>query len=297
MTQNEQTDRWIKCVSTHGNIRGVAIQATHLVQSISELHQLSEIGAKGLGESIIGGLLISSFCKGGERINLNVRGSGHYQQALVDAYPNGTVRAYLSERPSEEILKGKKQDSGPWGSGLISVLRTKDGESKQPYIGTVPMITGHLAKDLSFYWVQSEQIPSAVGLVTQVQNGRVVSAGGFLVQAMPGATSAEIATIESHIHELHGLPGELIQNSDPIHLLSKIFQSTAFIIVEEKPLKFVCNCSWDRVERALTLVGPQELKAMLAEDHQATVKCDFCTKEYLVDAAKLEQMISSAEGN
>lgn len=297
-------DKWIKCISTHGNIRGIAIEATGVVRAAVQLHGLTGLAAQGLGEAMIGGMLIGSHCKGGERVNLNIRGSGLFKQALVDAYPDGTVRGYVIERVSTEDLLAA--GNGPWGEGLLSVLRTKEGEKREPYIGTVPLVTGWLAKDLSFYWAQSEQIPSAVGLITNISAaGEVTSAGGFLIQALPGASPAEVRSIESHINDLHTLAESASRpvnagsgrHLDPMNILSRIFQSTAFIVVEEKPLKFSCNCSWERVERALVLVGVQELRSMLKEDSKATVSCDFCTKEYLVDAENLERLIGAASGN
>lgn len=290
-------DRWVKIISTQGNIRGVAVQATDLVRSTAELHGLKGMGARGLGEAMVGGLLIASYCKMEERINLNIRGSGFYRQALVDAYPNGTVRGYLTERdavPYDDTHYSAEK--GPWGEGLLSILRTKTTETKQPYIGTVPLITGHIAKDLTFYWVQSEQIPSSVGIVVDLKGDRVASAGGFLVQVLPGASPAEVNSIEQRIQEFETLAQDIGENGDPLLLLSRIFQSSAFIVVEERALEFKCNCSWERVERALTLVGVKELKAMLKEDNRAEVKCDFCTKAYEVDASALERLIATAEG-
>lgn len=290
--------QWTKCISTHGNLRGVAIQATDLVQRMAEIHDAQGIAARGLGESVIAGLLLASYCKAGERVNLNIQGSGHYQQALVDAYPDGSVRGYVIERSEEQIAK-EVRSLGPWGDGLMSVLRTKGGEEgKQPYIGTVPLLTGHLAKDLTFYWAQSEQIPSAVGIVVDISpdGKRIASAGGFLIQAMPGASPAEIRAIEDHINHLQSLAKSLAENADPIGLLSQIFQSTAFVVVEEKPLEFRCSCSWERVERALALVGSAELRSMLTEDNHAIVRCDFCATEYRVGAEQLEDMIARTGG-
>jgi molecular chaperone Hsp33 len=256
------------------------------------------LAARGLGESLVGALLISSFCKQGERVNLNIQGSGFIRQALVDAYPDGTVRGYVIDRPEDQQPERDPATEGPWGAGLLSVLRTKvTEEHKQPYIGTVPLVTGHLAKDLTFYWAQSEQIPSAVGLIVNLDDkGDVTAAGGFLIQALPGASPAEVRTIEGHINHMESLAEQLATEENPLHILSKIFQSTAFIIVEERPLEFKCSCSWERVRRALTLVGPAELQAMLAQDHHATVRCDFCTKEYQVDAAGLEKLIQETNG-
>jgi molecular chaperone Hsp33 len=285
------TDRWVKCISTQGNIRGVAIQATELIQSMADRHQLRGEAIRGLGESVMGALLIASYCKLGQRVNLNIRGSGYYKQALIDAYPEGRVRGYVVERSQREDDPDKKV--GPWGTGLLSVLRTRSEERGKPYIGTVPLLTGHLAKDLSFYWVQSEQIPSAVGLAVNLEGDKVASAGGFLVQALPGASASEVKVVEQHINEIQSLMTCLEQDPTPMNLLVQIFQSTAFIVVEEKPIEFSCNCSWERVQRALILVGAADLKSMLMEDHEALVRCDFCSKEYRVDEPGLEKLIES----
>ncbi len=286
------SDHWVKCISTHGNLRGVAIQATDLVQSMAIRQHLKGAAIRGLGESVMGALLTAALCKHGQRINLNIRGTGLFQQALVDAYPEGNVRGYIIEQSHELPVD---ESLGPWGSGLLSMLRTQDeaaGKGGSPYIGTVPLITGHLAKDLSFYWAQSEQIPSAVGLAVSLEGERILSAGGFLIQAMPGASSEEIQTVEQHIQEIESLSKLLETHKNPTHLLSQIFQSTPFMIVDEKPVAFSCNCSWERVQRALTLVGVEELQSMLLEDHSAMVRCDFCSNEYHVDAKFLEKLIA-----
>ena len=247
-----------------------------------------------MAEATVGALLVGSYCKQGERINLNIQGSGYFQQALVDAYPDGAVRGYVIGRDGV-ITEG--ESGGPWGTGFLSVLRTKDQEGERPYIGTVPLLTGHLAKDLTFYWAQSEQIRSAVGIAAnQDENGNITSAGGFLIQAFPGATAEEIAMVERHITEMGSFPDQIAQNGEPLSVLSQIFQDTAFMVVEEKSLIFRCTCSWERVKRALTLVGPAELRDILAKDQSASVKCDFCSKEYNVDAAMLQKLIERGEG-
>jgi molecular chaperone Hsp33 len=285
--------RWTKCIAAQGGIRGVALQATDLVREVSLLHGLKGQPAQHLGEAVMGAILIASYCKAGERINLNIQSTGTVRQALVDAHPDGTVRGYVI--PSESLPEDGGE-RGPWGEGLLSVLRTKGAEKEQPYIGTVPLVTGHLAKDLTFYWMQSEQIPSAVGLaVLTSPSGDIEAAGGFLVQILPGAAPAEVRAIEQHIQEIQSLATEVARKQEPVYLLSQIFQSTAFVLVEEKPLELRCTCSWERVRRALTLVGAAELRAMLSEDREASVRCDFCTKEYKVDAAGLEKLIQNAE--
>lgn len=288
------TSRWVKCISTQGNIRGVAIQATEVARETAARHKLKGQGARGLGEAVMGALLISSYCKEGERVNLNIQSEGAFRQALVEAKPDGTVRGYLSEREAGAFEAD--HSVGPWATGTLSVLKTRDRERQQPYIGTVPLVTGHLAKDLTFYWAQSEQVPSAVGLAVNLgPDGDIASAGGFLVQVMPGAGTEEVRTIERHINEIESLASKLGEFGDPVSLLSQIFQSTAFVILEEKPLSFACNCSMDRAYRALSLIGPRELRSILAEEDHASVHCDFCAVEYRVGREEIEKLIAAAE--
>ena len=282
-----KVNSWVKCISTEGHIRGVAIHATGLVQELAKMHQLKGVQAKGLGEAVMSALLLASYCKGEQKINLNIQGSGHFKQALVDAYPNGAVRGYVVPREIVELPEG----TGPWGAGLLSVLRTSDEAGRAPYIGTVPLLTGHLAKDMSFYWVQSEQVPTAVGLAVHCENDNVVSARAFLIQALPGADSETLRTIERHVNEIQ-LLDDLNEKSSPVHVLSQIFQSTAFMIIEEKPLKFECNCSLEKVQRALLLLGADELRSIHREEKSTTLHCDFCTTDYQVGTAALEKLIA-----
>lgn len=288
------SSRWTKCISSKGNIRGVAIQATDLVQCMADRHKVEAELTRSLGEAVIGSLLIASYCKQGERVNLNIQGSGQIRQALIDAYPEGHCRGYVIGR--EGIHKGDATE-GPWGAGLLSVLRTKTSEKQQPYIGTVPLVTGHLAKDLTFYWAQSEQVPSAVGIAVNVEGKTVTAAGGFLVQVLPGATEAEVKQVEQHINEMHSLAKELNENGDPVKLLSRIFQDSTFMIVEEKPLEFRCECTWDRVERSLALVGVKELQSMMDDENEIVVTCDFCNTEYKVSKDKLNEMLQGVQSS
>jgi molecular chaperone Hsp33 len=286
----DSSNRWVKCLSSQGTVRGVAIQATQLVAGIARLHAVRGTPAVCLGEAVIGALLIASNSKGKERVNLNIQATGPVRQALVDAQPDGTARGYVitSETAPEATL-------GTWGEGMLSVLRTKVETQNQPYIGTVPLLTGHLAKDLTFYWVQSEQIPSAVGISVRVDaDGNIETASGFLVQAMPGATSREIQLIENQINHLQTLAGEFAGGTDPTTLLGRIFSDSSFMLLEQRQLSFACSCSRERVSRALALVGATELESMLNEDGRASVRCDFCNQGYDFEKDQLIELIKSS---
>lgn len=289
-------DVWQKCISTSGSIRGVAIRCTDLARSITTTHGLSGDTAKALGEALVGGFVLSSYTKAGERMNLNIKGNGWIKQALVDAHPDGTIRGYVVPAPALEDGIHFSMGEGPWGTGLLSVLRKRDNQpGTEPYIGTVPLLTGHLAKDLTYYWLQSEQVASAVGIAVNLdEKGEITSAGGFLVQAMPGATDEEIHEIENQVTHLQDLQDEIASDREPIHLLSRIFQNMTFVLLEKKELRAECTCSWDRVRRALLLIGSGELQAMLEETGDAVVKCDFCATEYRAGPEELKSMIAEA---
>ena len=281
-------DTWTKCISTSGTIRGVAIQATELCRELAEIHGVRDELAKALGEALMGGIMVGSFCKPGERVNLNIRASGGVvSQALVDAYPDGHVRGYVVPASGLSLVP---ESQGPWGEGLLSILRTKDQEGQQPYIGTVPLVTGHLAKDLTFYWMQSEQVPSAVGLAVNLNaEGKIQSAGGFLIQALPGVSEREVDEIQETVAHLSNLAEEIGEQRDPVHLLSKIFTNTAFLLLETKELAWRCHCSRERVERALILIGREELTDLI-ELGEAKIECEFCTKDYTTKAARLAEL-------
>ena len=281
-------DKWVKCISSSGTIRAVAITATDIVQHMADRHGTSEIGTIALAESVLAGLILSSYCKTGEKVNLNIKGSGWCHQSIIDANADAEVRGYIVERPQEEVHLAK--NVGPWGIGLLSVLRTKFDKA-QPYIGTVPLITGFLAKDLTFYWLQSEQVQTAVGLEVFMKDGKVSLVEGFLIQAMPGASEKDITFIEEHLKNLRDFNDEAVQRSTPVNLLSYLLNNQSFSLLEEKPLTFKCGCSLDRVKRSLSLVGAVELREMAREKETTEVMCDFCSEKYVFSSEALLALI------
>lgn len=280
-------DKWVKCISNSGTIRAVAVTVTDTVKKITERHSTSPSGTKALSEATIAGLLLATYCKAQEKVNLNIRGSGWCHHAIIDANAQGEVRGYLVERKPEEIQLAR--NVGPWGIGLLSVLRTKHEEA-QPYIGTVPLLTGHLAKDLTFYWLQSEQVQSAVGIEVFQDDQGVHLAEGFLIQAMPGASETDISFIESHLKSLQEIKSDSVQRSSPVNLLSYLLNNQAFSILEEKPISFRCPCTLERVRRSLALVGSDEIESMIRENKEIEVLCDFCAEKYTFTPKMLQEL-------
>lgn len=288
-----KTDQWVKCISASGTIRAIAVQATDISKYLVNRHSIqTHTGKIALAESMVAALILSSYCKSGEKVNLNIKGSGWCNQAIIDANAEAEIRGYIVERPQSEVHLGK--DIGPWGIGLFSVLRTKLDQA-QPYIGTVPMLTGRIAKDLTFYWHQSEQVQSAVGIEILLDDDQNIAlAEGFLVQALPGATEKDISMIEEHLRSFSEFTELAYERSNPVNVISYLLENQTFSILEEKPLTVKCECSEERVKRSLTLIGVDELKDMLDENKDVEVKCDFCSELYVFSPAKIEEILKSS---
>ncbi len=290
MTGSMRTqDRWVKILGTGGTLKATALSAKNVVREASQRHKLSGEHAVALGEALVAALLLASRQRSGGRISISVKGDQILKQVVADGTAEGSVRGFLTCR---DTAAAAVENRGPWGQGLLSVVTLNPGK-KEPYVGTIELTTGFLAKDLTVYLTQSEQIPSAVGLSVNVaDNGEILSAGGFLLEVMPGAQDSDIAAIERNILEMETMASQLGRDPNPVLLLSQIFAEQPFTIMEEKGVNFLCTCSRNRVQRALTLLGPTELQDMIEKDHGASVHCDFCNDEYAFTEAELQALFA-----
>jgi molecular chaperone Hsp33 len=276
--------KWTKYLSDQSNIRAVAVEASSLVQELTDRHKLSDIGGQGLGEASIGLLLIASAQKDGNRLNLSIRGDGLIRRAVVDAYPEGNVRGYITENTQN----AETENLGPWGRGMLSVLYTKYEETEQPYIGTVPLLTGHLAQDLTHFWLQSAQLPSVVGLDVKVKAGKVVKASGLLIQTLGNATDEDRKIILSLGNDIQKLTEALGPSKQAHDVLSEAIPGKTFSVIEDSRLSFQCKCSEERVERALLLTGEKEIQSMIDANEPVKAHCEFCNTEYHITVERLK---------
>jgi len=290
-------DRWVKILAQSGTIRAVGINATNTIREAIRLHGLEQPVATYLGEALLAGLLMSSRVKSGGQVSISIKGDSAVSQAVIDALPEGTVRGYVVGSSGVAATELHRTDPegrplGPWGEGLISVAR-RVAEERNAYVGTSQMLTGYLAKDLTFYFHQSEQIPASVGIAVNVDSsGQVKEAGAFLIEVLPGAGSQEIAMIERNISDMHSLAEEIARNPTPTVFLTSLFSHTAFNILEERAISFRCSCSRERVLRAFMLLSPDDLTAIMAGDSGAETKCEFCATTYKITNAEMQDLIT-----
>lgn len=286
--------QWGKWITQPGNIRIVAVEASSLAHELVTQQGLLGQAQVGYSEAIIGSLLIASGHKSSESVNMNVQGSGIYKQAIIDASPEGRVRGFMIEEKDTSMHTfGLSGTAGPWGTGVLSVLYTQNFEGKSPYKGMVHISTGYLDEAIDEYYRDSEQVTSTLGLHVNSQSGHVTEARGALIQALGGATPEELAAIRSlDVKSLR----ELAQNAGDFNKFSahasQLLGGRPLQLVDTQNLVSFCNCSQERIERALLLSGKESVMEALGEDAFITVTCDFCRSEYKLAAERLMSLFS-----
>ncbi|GAK47333.1 Hsp33-like chaperonin [Secundilactobacillus oryzae JCM 18671] len=292
------SDYLLKSIIDDGQFRAYAVDATDLVREAQQRHDTWSAASAALGRSLIGTLLLSSsVLKGEEKMTVRIDGGGPVGGIVVDGNANGTVKGYIQNpHISLPLNKNHKIDVGKavGNEGFLSV--TKDFGLKEPYTGQVPLASGEIGDDLTFYLAQSEQIPSAVGVSVFVEPDNSVSvAGGFLIQVMPGADETAIEKLEERLRQIPIVSELLMAGQKPEDILNLIFSEDRIKILDKQPVAFKCDCSKDRFAKALSSVNPAQLQEIIDEDHHAETVCRFCGKKYDFSEAELKQLLEESK--
>lgn len=296
---NFTTDYMVRATALDGLVRAFAIDSTATVGELRRRHATDPAVTAALGRLATGALLFGAMLKDEDQlVTVRVQGNGPAGTLLASANGNGEVRGLVANpRPDVEQVNaiGKLNVSGVVGTeGRLTV--TRDLGMRQPHTSTVQLVSGEVGEDLAHFLATSEQIPSAVGIGVFVQTtGDVEAAGGYIVQLMPGITDAEAARIESLIRDLPHPTTMLRQGDRPEQILSRIFDRDLEIL-ENKPVRFHCPCSRERAERALMLLGRDELAATIEADTPkgvTEVVCQFCTAVYTITIPELEALLKT----
>ena len=294
-----RSDYMVRATALDGLVRAFAIDSTATVAELRRRHATDPAVTAALGRLATGTLLFGAMLKDEDQlVTVRVQGNGPAGTLLASANGNGEVRGLVSNpRPDVEQVndRGKLNVSGVVGTeGRLTV--TRDLGMRQPHTSTVELVSGEVGEDLAHFLATSEQIPSAVGIGVFVQaTGDVEAAGGYIVQLMPGITDSQAAQIEAVIRNLPHPTSMLRAGDSPERMLTRIFDNDLQIL-ENKPVRFHCPCSKERAERALMLLGRDELSAIIeadAEKGATEVVCQFCTAAYRISIAELEALLNS----
>lgn len=287
-------DYLVKAVTTDGAFRMLAVDGSELVREAQQRHDTWPAATAALGRTLIGTLLLSSaVLKAPEKLTVRLVGDGPVGAIIADGNATGTVKGYVASPHVELALNplGKIDVRRAVGTkGMLSV--TKDLGLKEPFTGQVPLTSGEIAEDFTYYLAKSEQIPSSMGLSVFVNQDRSVQvAGGFLIQALPGASTAQLTALEDRLQKLPRVSDLLLQGQTPEQLLQQIFGVTPIKFLATMPVAFKCDCSKERFRKALATLAPSDLQKMITEDHGAEAVCKFCGNKYQFSEAELQSML------
>lgn len=290
-------DQLIRATAAKGGIRVVGVLTTQVTRDARERHRLSYVATAALGRAMTAGLLLVSSMKRQEaRINIRIKGNGPLGGLLVDAGVNGTVRGYV-EYPQVELPpspRGKLDVGAAVGSeGHLYVVR--DVGFGYPYSSTVELVSGEIGEDLAHYLARSEQVPSALMVGVYMNPEGVEIAGGLLIQVLPKAAKDQslIDLLESRLTKLAGFTTLLRSGKTLPDILHELLDDVGLqILPEVQMVRFHCDCSHDRVLRALKLFGLTELQDMIEKDEGAEATCEFCSTVYRANADELHQLMT-----
>ena len=287
------SDYIVRATAGNGSIRAFAATTRDLVQHAREIHHTSPVASAALGRMLTAAAMMGSMLKGDdELITLQIKGDGPIGGLTVTADRNGHVKGYANV--PDVILpanaQGKLDVGGAVGAGVLSVIR--DMGLKDPYVGQTDLQTGEIAEDLTYYFAVSEQVPSVVGLgVLMNRDNTVRQAGGFIVQLMPFAEEETISKLEENIKNLASVTTMLDAGKTPEEMLSVLLEGMDLEVTDTLPVEFSCNCSKDRVRKALISIGREELQSMIDDGKEIEVNCHFCNKNYNFTVDELKEMI------
>lgn len=285
-------DTMIRAVAADAQINAFAITSRDLTETARQAHNTSPIATAALGRAMSGALMMADMLKGPrDLLTLQIDGDGPMQGLVVTADNKGNVKGYV-KNPAVILppnAQGHLNVGGAIGAGTLTVIR--DMNLKDPYIGQIPLVTGEIAEDLTAYYAQSEQIPSSVGLgVLMNKENTVRRAGGFVVQLMPFADEEVISRLEENIRGISSVTAMLEEENTPEHLLETVLRGFDLQINTREDVRFHCNCSRERFERGLILLGEKELESIAAEGKEIELTCQFCSRSYKYTPDEIQRL-------
>lgn len=290
------SDTLTKAITKDGFFKIAAVVSTETANRAHGLHQTMPTATAALGRLLTAGLMMADGLKEEDAsLTLQLRGDGPLGILAVVADSKGGVKGYVANPVADLPLKpnGKLDVGTGVGKGTLSVIR--DLKLKEPYVGQIPIQTGEIGDDLAYYFMQSEQVPSVVALGVLVDRDYSVScAGGFLIQVMPGCDEKSLTKLENSLEGLMSVTEMLSQGMTGEDMIRYIMLGFETEILETIPVGYRCNCSKERMERAIISLGKQEIQDIIDEQGQAEIVCQFCNQGYTFDRDALTDMLAKA---
>ena len=284
-------DYLAKSLAFNGEIRIYTARTTQLVNEANKIVAAYPTAAAAIGRTLTATAMMGSMLKGRETVTVRINGGGPIGLIIADANAYGKVRGYAAN-PHVHF----QYDTGKLNVGMAvgtagDLYVTKDLGLKDYFTGQVPLQTGEIGDDFTYYFTQSEQIPSAVGLGVLIsEENEVLAAGGFIIQVLPNASEKTIVAIEKSLDTVKPVSDMIADGMAPENMIEQLVGKGNFKILETVPLEFECNCDKEKFVSGLISLGNEELDEMIKEDNGAEAVCHFCMKKYQFTACELQKL-------
>ena len=290
------TDYIVRATAANNQIRAFAATTKETVEAARQAHNTSPVATAALGRLLTGGAMMGSMMKNdSDMLTIQIKGDGPIGGLTVTADSKGNVKGYV-EHPEVMLppnAQGKLDVAGALGIGLISVI--KDMGLKEPYVGQTILQTSEIAEDLTYYFATSEQVPSSVGLgVLMEHDNTVKQAGGFIVQLMPFVDDDVVDRLEANIKKISSVTSMLDKGMTPEEILEEVLDGFEVEVKDTMPAQFYCNCTKERVEKAIISIGKKDIQEMIEDGKPIEVNCHFCGKSYEFSVEELKSLIKKA---
>ena len=289
-------DYIVRATAANAQIRAFACTTRGLVETAREAHNTSPVMTAALGRLLSAGAMMGTMLKGeNDLLTLQIRGDGPGRGLTVTADPKGMVKGYpiVPDVILPANAVGKLDVAGAMGKGNLCVI--KDMGLKEPYVGQVALQTGEIAEDLTYYFATSEQVPSCVGLgVLMERDNTVKQAGGFIIQLMPFTEEEVIEKLEQNLSKVASVTSMLEAGKTPEDILYTVLDGLEVEILQTSETGFACNCSKERIEKALISIGKTDIKEMIDDGEPIEVKCHFCNTGYEFTVEELNAIYHKA---
>lgn len=295
-TISKNSDYIVRATAANHQIRAFAISSTNTIEEARQRHDTSPIATVALGRLMSAGAMMGAMMKGDDDIiTIQIKGDGPIGGLTVTADAKANVKGYVN---NPEVMlplnsAGQLDVEKALGIGVLSVI--KDIGLKEPYVGDTILVTSDVTQDITYYFATSEQVPTSVGLsVIMSKDNTVKSAGGFIIQLLPDASEEIISALEKKIKEVKNVTTMLEHGYTPEQMLEELLGEFGLDILDKIPTQFYCNCSKERMSRALISIGRKELSSLIEEGRTIEVNCHFCGSHYNFDVEELKDLLHKA---
>lgn len=290
-------DHLLRVVAKTAGVRGFVVVTTELANEAAEKHETLPTSTAVLAEGLTAGTLLGALLKVQQRVALKLEGDGPVQKVIVEGDSYGRIRGYVANPDVDLPLRLGVQDTAAALGSHGQLVVVRDLRLKELAESVVPLSSGVIAEELTRYFNQSEQIPAVVQLGARLDEaGQVTHAGGLMVQALPPYETAVMQRLTERVAELPLVADLLRSGKTSLEIMTLVLEGIDYEVLEERPLSFQCNCSWDRTWKALVTLGAAEIREMLEKEGKAEVECHFCHTEYHFDADDLRMILAEIEG-